>query len=57
MNPTINLTVIICNMTECAYPEGGTGFPTSYAPVCFVFGTRVFVAGVELFTSHFVLIN
>jgi hypothetical protein len=39
-------------MTECAYPEGGTGFPTSYAPVCFVFGTRVFVAGVELFLEQ-----
>ena len=40
----INLTVIICNMAGCACPEGGTGLPTSYAPVCFVFGTRVFVA-------------
>jgi hypothetical protein len=48
----INVTVIICNMAECACPEGGTGLPTSYAPVCFVFGTRVFVAGVELFLEQ-----
>jgi hypothetical protein len=45
----INLTGIICYMAECACPKGGTGLPTSYAPVCLVFGTRVFVAGVELF--------
>jgi hypothetical protein len=25
----INLTVIICNMGECACPEGGTGLATS----------------------------
>jgi hypothetical protein len=48
----INLTVIICNMAECACPKGGTGLPTSYAPVCLVFGTRVFVAGVELFLEQ-----
>ena len=39
-------------MAECACPEGGTGLPTSYAPVCFVFGTSVFVAGVELFLEQ-----
>jgi len=39
-------------MSECACPEAGTGLPTSNTPVCFVFGTRDFVAGVELFLEN-----
>jgi len=39
-------------MTACASPEAGTGLPTSYTPVCFVFGTKVFVAGIKLFLEQ-----